>query len=98
MGRGQAGEEGGPGPPWMYLSCISYVSFLFFPGGRQSGQSPLLFHLFFFPFPLFGGQWEWGGRGALLGLIILVWDRTWSCTNSLPLSRQRDKKYKNNHT
>ena len=34
--------------------------------------------------PLSGELWEEGERGALLGSIISIWDRIWSC-KKLPL-------------
>ena len=44
-------------------------------------EDRLLFLFPLFSSPLSGGLWGEGERGALLGSIVSIWDRNWSCNN-----------------
>ena len=69
--------------------------------GKRAGRAHqtcnfLCFLCFFFSFPLSGGLWGEGERGALLGSIISVWTR-YGHVKAAVASRQRHK-YTRLHT
>ena len=86
--RSRTGKERREVRPRAHPKCISHVSFRWLKGMRGKATFPLLFlSLSTLLFLLLGGIWGQGDRGALLGSIISIWDRIWSCKNQLPLLR-----------
>ena len=68
-GRGTGGKRAGRARLTRNLLCL-------LPGDEGSGCLSFLLEL---SFPLSGGLWGDGERGALLGSIISIWDRNRLC-------------------